>query len=201
MPSKLSQAAAEALEPGPHPYICYDQSLPGFGCRVMPTGSKSWVFDYRPGGGRRASTKRLTLGRIAALPCAKARKAAESLYHRTRLGEDPAGARGDERAAPTLDAVIGRYMTEEITPARKRRTAALYAQYFRNHVSPTLGRRRAAAITYSEIAKLHRAIGAAGAEVTANRVVSLIGSLYNWAGRAGEVPRGTNPARDITHFR
>jgi integrase len=167
----------------------------------MPTGSKSWTFDYRPGGGRRAATRRMTLGRTDALPCSKARKAAEKLYHRTRLGEDPAGARGDERAAPTLDAVISRYMTEEIKPARKPRTAALYDQYFRNHVSPVLGRRRAAAITFSDIAKLHRAIGAAGAEVTANRVVSLIGSLYNWAGKAGEVPHGTNPARDITHFR
>jgi integrase len=109
--------------------------------------------------------------------------------------------RDDARAAPTLDAVIARYMAEEITPARKPRTAALYAQYFRNHVSPTLGRKPAAAISYSDIARLHRAIGAKGAEVTANRVVSLIHSLYKWAGRAGEVPRDTNPARDVSQFR
>jgi integrase len=201
MRERLSQTAAEALEPGARAYIRYDQSPPGFGVRVTPGGSKSWVFEYRPGGGRRASTRRMTLGRIGALPYAKARKAAEKLYHRTRLGEDPAGVRDSERAAPTVDAIIDRYMREEITPARKPRTAALYAQYFRNHVSPALGRKQAAVLTYSDIAKLHRAIGGAGAKVTANRVVSLIGSLYNWAGKAGEVPRGTNPARDVTHFR
>src|SRR6516164_9155176 len=182
MHNKLSHAAAEALMPGARTYICYDQSPPGFGCRVTPAGSKPWVFDYRPGGGRRASTRRMTLGRIDALPYAKARKAAERLYHRTRLGEDPAGARDSARAVPTLDTVIDRYMREEITPARKPLTAALYAQYFRNHVSPALGRKQATALAYSDIAKLHRAIGGAGAEVTANRVVSLIGSLYNWAG-------------------
>jgi integrase len=201
MREKLSQTAAEALEPSDRAYIRYDQSPPGFGVRVTPAGSKTWVFDYRPGGGRRASTRRMTLGRIDALPYAKARKAAERLYHRTRLGEDPAGARDSARAVPTLDTVIDRYMREEITPARKPLTAALYAQYFRNHVSPALGRKQATALAYSDIAKLHRAIGGAGAEVTANRVVSLIGSLYNWAGKAGEVPRGTNPARDVTRFR
>jgi integrase len=201
MPDKLSQIAAEALEPGERAYIRYDASLPGFGIRVTPGGAKSWVFDYRPGGGRRAPTRRLTLGRIDALPYAKARKAAEKFYHRTRLGEDPAGVRDSERAAPSLDAVIDRYMAEEITPAKKRRTTTLYAQYFRNHVSPALGRKPAAAVSYGDVAKLHRSIGAAGAEVTANRVVSLIGSLYNWAGKAGEVPRGTNPARDVSRFR
>jgi integrase len=201
MPDKLSQVDAEALEPGARAYIRYDQSPPGFGVRVSPGGGRSWVFDYRPGGGRRAPTRRITLGRIDALPYFKARKAAEKLYHRTRLGEDPAGIRDSARAAPTLDAVIARYMAEEITPARKPRTAALYAQYFRNHVSPALGRKQAAALSYSDIAKLHRAIGTAGAEVTANRVVALIGALYNWAGKAGEVPRGTNPARDVTRFR
>ena len=201
MHNKLSHAAAEALMPGARTYICYDQSPPGFGCRVTPAGSKSWVFDYRPGGGRRAATRRMTLGRIDALPYTKARKTAEQLYHRTRLGEDPAGVRDREREAPTLDAVIDRYMKEEIRPARKPRTTALYSQYFRNHVSPVLGRKPTAAISYSDIAKLHRSIGATGAEVTANRVVSLIGSLYNWAGKAGEVPRGTNPARDVSRFR
>ena len=201
MSDKLSQAAAEALKPAGRAYIRYEPSLPGFGIRVTAAGAKSWVFEYRPGGGRRASTRRMTLGRIDALPYAKARKAAERLYHRTRLGEDPAGTRDSEREAPTLDAVIHRYMREEIVPAKKPRTAALYAQYFRIHVSPTLGRKRAAAISYSDIAKLHRAIGAAGAQVTANRVVSLVGTLYNWAGKAGEVPRDINPARDVSRFR
>jgi integrase len=201
MSDKLSQAIAESFEAGTRAYIRYERSLPGFGVRVTPAGAKSWVFEYRPGGGRRAATRRMTLGRIDALPYSKARKSAEKLYHRTRLGEDPAGARDSEREAPTLDAVIDRYMREEIAPAKKPRTAALYAQYFRNHISPALGRKRAVAISYSDIAKLHRSIGATGAEVTANRIVSLLGALYNWAGKAGEVPRDTNPARDVSRFR
>ena len=31
--------------------------------------------------------------------------------------------------------------------------------------------------------------------------MSLLGSLFNWAAKAGEVPRGTNPTVDVTRFR
>jgi integrase len=200
MPTRLTQTVAEALEPRARPYIVYDSSVPGFGVRVTPNSVRSWVFEYRPGG-RRGASRRMTLGRVDALPYAKARKAAETHYHRTRLGEDPAGARNDERDALTVSMLAERYMREEIIPARKPRTATLYTQYFRNHIEPALGRKRAAAVSYSDVAKLHRAIGTSGAQVTANRAVSLLGSLYVWAGKAGEVSRGMNPARDVTRFR
>ena len=201
MPKKLTQTVAETLKLRDRPYVVYDGSLPGFGCRVTPAGARSWIFEYRPGGGRRSSTRRLTLGRIDALAFAKARKAAEGLYHRTRLGEDPAGVRDRERAAPTVNALIERYMAEEIRPARKPSTAALYAKYFKNHIAPALGRRQASTVTYSDVAKLHRAIAARGSRVAANRVVALISSLYGWGGKAGAVARGTNPARDVTRFK
>ena len=197
---QLNQTIAEALELRDRPYVRYAGSPPGFGCRVTPNGARSWIFEYRPGGSRSASTRRMTIGRIDALHYAKARRAAEALYHRTRLGEDPAGVRDSERAAPTIDAIVERYMTEEIRPARKPSTVDLYTKYFKNHIAPAIGRKQAAVVTYSDIARLHRAIGGRGTQVAANRVVSLVSSLYNWAGKAGEVPRGTNPARDVTRF-
>ncbi len=119
----------------------------------------------------------MTLGRVDALSYAKARRRAEELYHRTRLGEDPAGARDDQRGAPTVDAIIERYLEEE-APARKPSTARYYAKLFRNHISPSLGRKRAREVSHSDVAKLHRAIGARGAQVTANRAIELVSSLY-----------------------
>jgi integrase len=200
MPIRLTQTVVEALEPRERPYVTYDSSVPGFGCRITPNGVRSWVFEYRPGGGRGPS-RRMTLGRIDALPYPKARKAAEALYHRTRLGEDPAGTRDDQREAPTVATLAERYMAEEIGPARKPSTVVLYAGYLKNHIVPAIGRKRARDVTFSDVAKLHRAIGAKGAQVTANRVTSLIGSLYTWAAKAGEISRDTNPALDVTRFR
>jgi hypothetical protein len=120
VPQKLTQTIAQALPPRDRPYVVYDVAVPGFGCRIAPGGGRAWTFDYRPGGGRRSATRRMTLGRIEVLPYAKARKTAEDYYHRTRLGEDPAGARDSARAAPTVAALVERYTREEV-PSRSSR--------------------------------------------------------------------------------
>ena len=201
MKLKLNHASAAALPTQPRPYVVYDANLPGFGCRVSPGGVRAWVYEYRPGGGRRASTKRLTLGRINTLPCHKARDAAEKLHHQTRLGADPAAERKDRRDAPTVAEVAGKFIGEEIAPKRKPRTAELYQGYLDRHILPSLGTKRARDVSYGDVAKLHRSLGAGGAEVTANRVVDLIRTIYRWAAKAGEVPKDTNPAVGITRFR
>lgn len=198
---KLTQTIAQALPPRDRPYVVYDVAVPGFGCRIAPGGGRAWTFDYRPGGGRGSSTRRMTLGRIEVLPYAKARKTAEGYYHRTRLGEDPAGARDSARAALTVAALVDRYTREEVTKSLKPTTIRFYETLFRNHILPAIGRKRAVEVSYSDIAKLHRAIGNAGNQVTANRAKALISALYGWAGKAGEVPRGTNPTKDVVSFR
>jgi integrase len=200
MDRKLNQAIAEALEPRGQAYVRYDRAPPGFGCRVTPAAARSWTFEYRPlSGGRRSATRRMTIGRIDALPYSKARRIAEDLYHRTRLGEDPVGARDDQRGAATVAEVAARFMREKIEPTRKPTTVRYYANLFRLHILPKLGHKAARDVGFSDVAKLHRGIGA-HTKITANRAVELVSSMYGWAGKAGEVPRGMNPARDVEGF-
>ncbi|HXZ16792.1 MAG TPA: Arm DNA-binding domain-containing protein, partial [Roseiarcus sp.] len=59
---KLTKRAVDALAPDAKSFIAYDQDLAGFGVRVMPTGVKSWVVEYRPhGGGRGVAKRRVTI--------------------------------------------------------------------------------------------------------------------------------------------
>jgi integrase len=116
-------------------------------------------------------------------------------------GGDPAAERRAQRDAATVGSLADRYMAQEIEPARKPATVALYRKYLNNHIRPAIGSKRARDVAYTDIAKLHRAIGAK-APVTANRVASLVGSLFRWAAKAGELPRGhENPARDVTRYK
>jgi hypothetical protein len=59
----LSQSVVEALEPRAKSYIASNPKLKGFGVRIMPSGPKSWIVEYRPGaGGRNIAKRRLSLG-------------------------------------------------------------------------------------------------------------------------------------------
>jgi integrase len=198
MPTKLTQTSAAALMPRERTFIEYDDTLAGFGVRVTPGGARSWIAEYRPGGGRRTSTRRITIGAVATLPADKARRAAHQHLARARLGADPAAERAEQRAAATLREVAEKFQRLE-GPTWKPRTRSLFAFYFRKHVEPALGSKRARDITHADIVRLHRKIGEQ-APPTANRIVSLLRQLFNWAGR-GDVPVGHNPARAVKRFK
>ena len=96
--------------------------------------------------------------------------------------------------------LIDQFMNEEIRPTRKPRTTELYDMYFRVHVAPALGSKRAREVTSADVGKLHRKIGTK-TPVTANRIVALLSSLFSWAAGRGRVPKDLNPARGITRYR
>ena len=199
MPTKLTQTVASTLGARERTFICYDDTLAGFGVRVTPGGARSWVVEYRPGGGRKASTRRITLGAVGTLAADKARRAAQQHLARARLGADPAAEQAEQRAAATVSELAERFLRLE-GPTWKPRTRSLFVFYVRKHVNPALGSRRARDVTHSDIVRLHRKIGER-IPPTANRVVSMLRLLFNWAGRAKDVPSGHNPARSVKRFK
>jgi hypothetical protein len=100
---KITKRIADSAEPRQSRYILFDAEITGFGLRVYPSGKKSWVFEYRPGeGGRGVQKKRITIGSTSDFTPEQARKMAEKLRARTKMGEDPQGEKAQERAAMTM---------------------------------------------------------------------------------------------------
>ena len=187
--------------PAAKTYAVYDDALKGFGCRVMPSGAKSWIVEYRPGGGGRNVPKsRLSLGGVGTLTLDEARRAARDLLATVRLGGDPAGERSKQRQVPTFAEFADRYLKEEAETKLKPRTVANYRTYLRNHAVPRLGTIKLNKISTNDISKLHREVGRDRA-VTANRVIEAIGSLYRYASACGLVQKGTNPSAGIQAYR
>ncbi|BBF93426.1 site-specific integrase [Blastochloris tepida] len=198
---KITRKVLADLAPRERVFVQYDTEVPGFGVRVTPAGAASWIVEYRPnGGGRRAPTRRMTLGSTKKLPLEKARAEAERIIAPATLGSDPAADRREQREAATIADLIETFMRESVRPRKKPRTVELYDSYFRLHVIPTLGTRKARDVTHADVARLHRKLGAEK-PVTANRVVMLLSGLFTWAGKAGEVEHDFNPARGIEKFR
>ncbi len=92
-PERLRPATDRRLRPVTY----YDTDLKGFGLKIMPSGARSWIVEYRPGaGGRGVAKKRLKVGGDALSP-EQAREAAEKLLASVALGKDPASDRSAER--------------------------------------------------------------------------------------------------------
>ena len=107
----LTKRVVEALEPADKSWIAWDDRLTGFGVRVQPSGTKSFIVNYRPGdGGRKAPNKRVVIGRYGRMAPDEARKKAQDLLGRVARGEDPAGERAEARGVPTLAEAFETYM-------------------------------------------------------------------------------------------
>jgi integrase len=91
-------------------HVYWDDDVPGFGLRLRETGARTLIFQY----GRRP-TRKMNLGVVSAVDFEKTRKTARNLYHRVRLGEDPAAAVAEARVktAETLGATIKLYLARQ----------------------------------------------------------------------------------------
>src|SRR3954447_24822420 len=87
--SKLTKRVVDTAEVQVREYFIWDGDLPGFGLRVLPSGRKRYIIQYRAG--RRS--RRISLGPSAVLTCEQARSRAITIIAATKNGDDPAAQR------------------------------------------------------------------------------------------------------------
>jgi integrase len=90
-------------------------------------------------------------------------------------------------------------MDEKVKPVRKPRTVSLYELYFRLHILPEFGSKRAIDVSHDDVVRFHQRVGQA-AKPTANRVVALLSHLFSWAISKKRIATQENPARSIELF-
>ena len=89
----------------------WDSDLPGFGLRVGESGTKTFFLRYRPRGAGREGVKRyFTIGRYGPLTPDQARTRAKEVLGQVALGQDPAAALADARAAATVADLAVEYL-------------------------------------------------------------------------------------------
>ncbi|MEO1986753.1 MAG: integrase arm-type DNA-binding domain-containing protein [Martelella sp.] len=200
---KLTQSAAKNLNPASKAYIAFDTELKGFGLRVMPSGKKTWIIEYRPhGGGRSVSKRRYTIAPFdSATNAQAARQMAMDVLARVRQGEDPAGDLSRGRKAETVAEMFAAFMTEHVEQYRKPKTIYEYRLLQRNYIDPSLSHIKANALSRTDIERFIRNSTKAGKKTTANRVLAVLSAAYSWGGKNGIVPPDHNPCKGIEKFK
>ena len=74
--------------------MLWDQRLKGFGVRIEPSGTKTYLIRYRAGGGRRGVLRQFKIGTHGKLTPDMARKEAGQRLAEAELGGDPQAKRG-----------------------------------------------------------------------------------------------------------
>jgi Arm DNA-binding domain/Phage integrase, N-terminal SAM-like domain len=164
---KLTKRTVDGLPIRTAPYFVADKELPGFAVRVLPSGSKSYLIQYRVG----AQLRRKALGIHGVVTAEQARGDAKVLLGRLaewrkdrRAGKTRADPLAAERQAAArqaetvaklcdlylADAEAGRLLTQRGI-AKKPSTLATDRGRIERHIKPRLGRMAVADVTRADV--------------------------------------------------
>jgi integrase len=163
--AKLTKRVVDGAEAGASAAILWDDEVKGFGLRVSPGGSKSYVLNYRAGRGRNAPQHRITIGKHDS-PWTPdlARREALRLLGTIAAGDDPAAARKAEARTITLAALCELYSAEGA--GHKKPTTLKHDRgRIKNHIVPLLGGLRIDRIARADVERMLR-------DVTAGRTAA-----------------------------
>lgn len=193
--ARLTKRTVDGLKPADKEFFVWDEDMPGFGIRVMPTGHKGYLIQYRDANGR---TRRQSLGRHGTVTADEARTEARELLSAAARGHNPVEENKRRRAAPTVAELCERFLAEYVPTHCKPSTAKEYRRCVDLFIRPAIAPIKAEEVTRTHIAELHhkhRAI-----PYQANRTLGVLSVLFNQAEVWGLRPDGSNPCRHVKKY-
>jgi integrase len=175
----LTVRTVAAVKPGPDRQEIPDRHLPGLYLIVQSSGARSWAVRYRSGG----RSRKHTLGSYPALGLKAARELAGKALRAVAEGRDPGREKAQARTLQpdTVEAVAQLFVERHCLRANRPRTAAETQRLLNRHVLPRWRHRLLRDLTRRDVRDLLDGIVDAGAPIVANRTLSVVRKLCNWA--------------------
>lgn len=167
-----------------------DDTVSGLVLRVTTAGVKTWSLRYRVHG----RARRYTLGSSDSLTLGQARKEAKKRLFEVATGTDPAAAK---RARPGPSRTVGDLAEDfmRLHAIPKLRSWKAYRWRLNRHVLSRWKHHQVNEITRRDVRALIEDIAAKGYPTEANRILSLLSTLFRFGVRRDWLE--FNPARDI----
>jgi integrase len=217
--TRIGVKVVEALPPNS---TVWDATVTGFGARRQSGPAVAYIVSYRTAEGR---SRMQTIGRHGA-PWTPdtARAEARRILGEVARGDDPAAAKAERRAAPTVNELCNLYLTEAAAGrlltrrgiAKKPATLETDRSRIDCHIRPLLGGLKVRAVTAGDVEKAMHDIAAGkthkrtklgrpravsnvrAGKGGATRTIGLLGALFTFAVKRGM--RADNPVHGVTRY-
>lgn len=213
--AKLTMRAVELFAPpAEKQVVLWDSDIKGFGVRVLPSGLKTFVVQYR---NREGTKRRINLGRHGIITVEQAGDLARIRLGAVAAGDDPAEKVNQDNSRMTVSDLCDWYLTEADAGrllGRKRKpvastTLALDRSRIAQHVKPLIGDRPVQKLSIAELERFQAdvkqgrtakdrkgrgGITSGGAGV-AGRTIGMLHTIFEQAVRWNVIE--ANPARGI----
>lgn len=197
---RLTFRTVDAASARQQPYFLWDADLKGFGLKVFPSGTKTYVVQYRsPSSGK---SKRRSIGKSGSPWTPKAaRDEAARLLHTVGLGQDPFARPNIESVAERQQAFAdfaSRFINQYALRNWSPRTIKTHRSNIERWLNPVLG-----TLQIDEIQRVHitRVLDRLGSDKPAlpRNVFVLMRTIFNWAVDRGDLEKsplaGMKPPR------
>ncbi len=192
---KLTKRTVEALQAKEMDFLVFDDEVMGFGVRVLPTGKKTYLVQYRSGG----RTRRVKIGRHGTLTAEQARARAKELLGAVAGGDNPASDIASNRNAPTVATVCDRFYRDHALLRLKPTTQREYRRSIELFIKPAIGPFKIGNVTRADISQLHHKLR--DRPYQANRTLGVLSKMFNTVEIWGLRPDGSNPCRHVPKYK
>lgn len=193
--SKLTKKSVDDANTLPKPYLLWDGELRGFGLLVLPSGVKTYVFQYRNEARR---SRRLTIGRHGSLTVSEAREIAHEAAVAVAKGNDPVGSKRSYREAPTISELLERYLSDHVIPHNAVSTQKDIRVVIAKKLKPAVRNIKVNDLTRADVAKLHNAMKDTPGR--ANYVLAIFSKALSLAELWGLRAQNSNPCIGIKRY-
>lgn len=190
-PIYLSDLSARAARPAGKEYTLSDNRLSGFGLRVQPTGTKSWILRLKIDG----KAKRVTLGNALTMSAQEARARA---HHKLSASAPPdiALLAADNKPAIKLRVLAKRFLKAK-QPTWKPTTMKAVKTYLNSAILPAFGDCAINRLSTADIAHWFHTYSATSPG-GANQALSHLRAILKFARETGILPPDSpDPSKPI----
>jgi integrase len=161
----------------------WDAKMPGFGVRVSPSGTKSFVLMYRHSG----RPRRLTIGRYPVLSLADARKLAQKALAKIAEGADPVAEKQSqaERNLDVFAVVVDEFVRLHCNRHNRENSARETERLLKVEFVPKWRKRDIKTIAKADVIRVIDAIVERGSPGAAHHAFAAIRKLFNWCVERG----------------